>query len=162
MIPHAVMFRDLRNVHRSLADAEIDVDETLDLTAAALEEDDPQMEQARLATRGFRYGHTIRWIVASSVVSLTVHELASPADAILSVADHRETLRAATAILEMVSPSIVSGYMIDGIEVIRVHSSATGAFHVTVVARVPVGTVDQETIELIALQQRALLAELTY
>jgi hypothetical protein len=75
----------------------IDADDSLDLMAAALEDDDPVLEKSRLVSRGFVHGRTVRWVGNNGalVASVTVHELASPTEALLSLADLREQLRAA-------------------------------------------------------------------
>jgi hypothetical protein len=163
MIPHAAIFRDVHRVDPVFVDAVIDADESLDLTAAALEEDDPVLERSRLVTRGFRHGRTIRWITRTDqpiVVSLTVHELASTSEALLSVADHFETLRAAAAILESPTTTLVSGYMDDSDSRLHIQSEAVSHFHITIAATFRPGQLDVARFRAVANSQRELLSGL--
>jgi hypothetical protein len=158
MIPHRAMLREIATVSETFSDATVDADEALDLTSAALEEDDPVMERARLATRGFIHGRTIRWIVGSdTVLSLTVHELGSSDEAILSVADHREALRAACARLNPTNSFSVTGELDDDNEVILIASTAFLNFHITVACRTTPNLIHVHTIECCAQAQCDLL-----
>jgi hypothetical protein len=158
MIPHNALFREINTLAEVFEGAVVDVDETLDLTAAALEEDDPAMERARLATRGFIHGRTIRWMIrVDTVLSLTVHELRSADEAILSVADHREALRAACARLTSIHTSSVTGELDDDNQVILIASSAFLHFHIAVVCRTNPGLIRADTIQRCAQAQCDLL-----
>ncbi len=156
MIPYAYIVRDFS---AWLGPGNTDVDESLDLTAAALEEDDAVMERSRLLTRGFKHGRTVRWISDDGVViSLTVHELASITEAQLSVADHRETLRAAAALIEVVTSDHVAARMNDEGDELFVLSHAVGQFHVVLATRGLAGQIQASALQQIADRQADLLA----
>jgi hypothetical protein len=137
MIPFAVLVNSIRDL---LPGAEIDVDDSLSLAEAALEEDDPVLERARLATRGFVHGRHRRWVVADQgqVLSMTVHEFGSQEQAVLSVADLRERLRAAAVTgLRSTAWSVDAQYTDEDDSAMACVSRTTGPFQVIVAARMP-------------------------
>ncbi len=130
----------LDTVEDLLPAARIDIDESLDLSRAALEEDDPVLERSRLATRGFVHGRHRRWVVADQglVVSVTVHQFGSAEQAVLSVADLRERLRAAAVTdLRSTARYFDAQYADEDGSTLACVSRTTSAFQVIVATRVP-------------------------
>jgi hypothetical protein len=155
MIPYAHILRDFSPW---FGEGQIDADDSLDLTAAALEEDDAVMERARLATRGFQHGRTVRWVSNDDVViSLSVYLLKSPTEALLSVADHRETFRAGGAHTSVASPTTVIATMDDEGDQLTVFSVALEAHHVTLASRAAPG-IQIATLQEILSRQQQLIA----
>jgi hypothetical protein len=155
MIPHAHILRDFSSW---FGEGQIDVDESLDLTAASLEEDDAVMERARLVTRGYAHGRTVRWIAEIDVIiSISVYELTSALEAQLSVADHRETMRAAGAFTETASAVTVIARLQDDGDELALISQAHGPFHVTLLTRAAPQSVSTSTLLAISDAQSALL-----
>ncbi len=143
MIPFSALVEAVDDV---LPGAQIDVDESLDLAAAALEEDDPVLERSRLATRGFLHGRHRRWEVAETgtVLSMTVHEFSSTEEAVLSVADLRERLRAAAVTdLRSTRVSVDAQYTDEDGSALACVSRATGEYQVIVAMRVPTPASEQ-------------------
>ncbi len=137
MIPFAAL---LAHVDDLVPDAEIDIDETLDLAAAALEEDDPVLERSRLVSRGFVHGRHRRWVAGDSVhqtvLSLTVHEFAAPVQAELSLADLRERLRAAAiSDLRATARSLIAHYEDEDGAQLGCASTVSGVYQVIVATR---------------------------
>ncbi len=155
MIPYALILRDFSSW---FGEGQIDVDESLDLTAASLEEDDAAMERARLVTRGFLHGRTVRWVGDIGViVSISVYELNSPMEAQLSVADHRETMHAAGALTESVSATTVIARLPDDDDELVLVSHAHGGFHMTLLTRADPQAIATSALLSIAETQCALL-----
>ncbi len=155
MIPFAVL---VDTIHDLLPGAQIDIDESLDLAAAALEEDDPVLEKSRLVSRGYIHGRHRRWVVAgpgddATVISLTIHEFKSVQESQLSVADLRERLRAAAVTnLRSTSTSLEARYPADDGSHLSCISQLSGRFQVIVVARTP--TSESFTAIAVALADR--------
>ncbi len=145
----------LNSISDLLPGAVIDIDDSLTLAEAALEEDDPVLERARLATRGFVHGRHRRWVADAKgvggpiVVSLTVHEFATVQQAVLSVADLRERLRAAAVTdLRSTPNSIEAVYPDEDGAALACVSRTTGPFQVVIAARCPSTTPDGSTLAL--------------
>ena len=176
MIPFAAL---LAQVEDLMVGASIDVDDSLDLAAASLEEDDPVLERSRLVSRGFLHGRHRRWIAnepaahmptmpamptVPTVLSLTVHEFAMSAQAELSLADLRERLRAAAiADLRASARSLIAAYRDDDSDQLACASRVTGVYQVIVAMRSAALTGAPSHIDIasmIADRQVALLNDL--
>jgi hypothetical protein len=156
VIPYAHMVRDFSTW---FGEGDLEADDSLDLTAAALEEDDAVMERARLATRGFQHGRAVRWVSHDDIViSLSVYLLRSSTEALLSVADHRETMTAAGAVMLLSTSSTVIASFDDEGDQLQLISVAVGDHHITLMSRAAPGLVDVETLRQIASTQHRLIA----
>lgn len=173
MIPFAALVAQVEDL---MVGATIDVDDSLDLAAAALEEDDPVLERSRLVSRGFLHGRHRRWIANEPaapmptvptvlrVLSLTVHEFAMSSQAELSLADLRERLRAAAiADLRASARSLIAAYRDDDSDQLACASRVTGVYQVIVAMRSAALTGAPSHIDIasmIADRQVALLNDL--
>jgi hypothetical protein len=147
---------------------EVDADESLDVTAAALEAEDPVLERSRLVSRQFTHGRHRRWVVdhhgMATVVSLTIHEFSSAEQAAFSLADLREQFRAAAIGDLRVDRECLHCVYLDDEPgfAFACASQATGLHHVLVVVRFPRAQTGDEAGRLMArtvcAEQIALLA----
>jgi hypothetical protein len=145
-------------VSKLLGDPAIALDgdiESLDLTAAALAEADPMMERSRLVSRGFVHAQFGRWETGlGDVVTITVYEFADAAQAVFSVSDIHESLRAAGGRIQEHTPTTSSVSLLTHDDAIAyeslVYTMACGSFQVVVATTAGPSTFDWASIHAIA------------
>ncbi len=136
--------------------------ESLDLTAAALAEADPMMERSRLVSRGFVHARLRRWETANGdVVTITVYEFVDATQAVFSVSDIHESLRAAGGSVRQQGAQTSSVSLLTTDDDVAyeslVHTVAVERFQVVVVTTATPSTFTWRSIDAIAGAQAILL-----
>jgi hypothetical protein len=133
MIPRHLIVSDLTPF---LGPGDVDHDEVLDLTMAALLEDNALLERSRLVSRQFVSARTFTWLGSESdiCVNITITEFASPEQSILSVEDLRDRLQAAAIAVGTDPFSVTASYRNDPPEsVLTVMSEHVGSLQMVIV-----------------------------
>jgi hypothetical protein len=153
VIPHRLVFRDLAPI---VGDGDVDRDESLDLVATSLLEDNPVLERSRLVTRGFQHARIFTWVCAderSSVVSITVTEFESAAQATMSNREVVETLTAADGVITPRASGTLAAFT-DPDDPLQIVTGSVGAIQFVVVGT---GDITRPQLEAIVEGQRQLL-----